>query len=305
MEKRESSDFINKEFTNQNKDVAWLCKAIQDEGYELGPMEAVPNSIEWLNELLRVPDLFEKVAGARSLPVTGEIEALANETAEARKRPFGQSDDNARRSLERLNRLVLELAHPPETPKMAYELVAVIRTSQGNHFLQEYENMDSFKRDMKEHREYSDWGLLVRSDQGKVVSSYLSSLGDREKIGMVDTEPMSTHVTPEGLSPQQSALRDAAIRHYKSNKAKAYISEQMQHVNAILQIGEALKPLFDKNGQPPPNAPLEDIIAERKKTQADIVWLETICLELKNVLTTLTVIEDGALDTLSRDSGRD
>lgn len=305
MEKRQSFDFIEKEFVNQNKDVPWLCKAIQNEGYALGPMEAPPNSIEWLNELLRLPYLFEQVAEARALPVAGEIEALAKETAEARKRPFGQADDDTRRSIERLNRLVLELAHPLETPKISYELIAVVRTCLGNHFLQEYENIESFKRDMKEHRGDADWGLLVRSDQGKVVSSYLSSLGDREKIGLVDTEPMSTHVTPEGLSPQQAALRDAAIRHYKSNKAKAYISEQMKHVNAILQIAEAIKPLFDKNGQPPSNMPLEDLIAERKKTQADIVWMETICLELKNNLTTLMEIESSALELLDRNSRRD
>lgn len=170
------------------------------------------------------------------------------------------------------------------------DFVAFIRTRRGHFFHQEYENIESFRQEMQEHRDDVVWGVLLRRETGNSVDIFLT--GERQKIGLVDTEPKNTDVTPEGLSPQQAALREAAITHFKSNKVRAYISEQLIHINPSQQLGGELRKLFDNKGRPPVNAPLEDVIAEREKVETQIKWLEAICTELRNNLVKLKEVEE-------------
>lgn len=306
MNQDQSADFYPDEFKNQNKDIQWLCQTIKNEGDEFGAVNAPENTVEWLNEILNITDFSDKVITWQTSPdLTDEIKRLRDETAGNRGKLFKNLDDNEQKAIRRLNRLTIELAYPRETPKSAYELIALIRTRRGDNFLQDYRNIEAFRKEMKEHRGDLDWGLLVRCDEGRIVADYFAELGDREKIGLVETEPMSTHVTPEGLNPKQAALREAAIKHFKSNKAKAYISEQMTHVNASRQLGDAVRLLFDNNGHPPANAPIEDIIAERVKIEAQIRWLDAISSELRNNLTTLKEIEDSAFELTREDQGKE
>ncbi len=129
-------------------------------------------------------------------------------------------------------------------------------------------------------------------------------LRDRKKIGLIDTEPKSSRKTPEGLTAQQQALREAAIKHFKANKVKAYIAEQIKHVNPNRQIGDGIRFLFDNHGNPPANVPLEDIFAERKKIEAQIRWLEALCSELRNNLSKVKEIEDLALELIGQGQGK-
>lgn len=294
-------EFGEDEFRNQNKDVPWLCQAIRNGGYATGSLNAPENSIDWLNEMLQVRALSDFILAEQpDLVLTDAIRRLRTETEKSRELLFKDLSADEQDAIKRLNRLTLELAFPRETPKIDYLLTAFIRTRQGSNVLQDYDNVQDFKQDMKERREDVKWGLLVRCDEGKVVDSYFSQLGSREKIGLVSTEPKSASVTPEELSPQQAALREAAIKHFKSNKAKAYISQQMTHVNASRQLGEAISYLFDDAGNPPPLAPLEDIIQEREETEVKIKWLEAICAELHNTLAQIKELEEDALALLSR-----
>lgn len=296
--------FHTDEFKNQNKDIAWLCQTLQD-SYQFCGIDAPGNTIEWLNEVLELPGFFDAISAERkSLALTDEIRELEGETAHSRKGSLDNLDEGERESIRKLNRLLIELLHPGETPKWRYQLMAMIRTRRGESFLQDYDNIAAFRQDMKEHRSDIEWGLLIRSDQGKVVSDYFAEEGDRDKIGLVETEPKSTSITPEGLNPRQAAMREAAVRHFKSNKSKAYISGQLKHVNSREQLGQAIKFLFDNNGNPPPLAPIEDIIMERKKTEAKIEWLEAICSELRNALSQLKEFEEGALELLGQDQQR-
>ena len=127
------------------------------------------------------------------------------------------------------------------------------------------------------------------------------SPGSRRQIGLVDTSARKTEAVNARLSKPQQALREAAIAHFKSNKLKAFVAEQVEHVNAARQIGEGIRFLFDRDNRPPANMPLEDIVAERKRIENHIAWLEAICAELKNSLVRVKQIEDAALDLLEAD----
>ncbi len=305
MKSNQSVDFCADEFGNQNRNVRWLCHAITQDGYALCTMNMPDNTIEWLNEILVFPGFYDVVIAVKpSLGLTNEIKELRDETAGIRNKLCKDLNDREQASIKRLNRLMIELAYPRESPKTGYELIAIIRTKQGSCFLQDYETIMSFKHDMKDHACDVEWGLLVRCDEGRVVANYFSDLGGREIIGLVGTEPKNTSITPEGLNPQQAALRDAAIRNFKSNKAKKFISGQLRYINASEQLGEGIKFLFDGSGNPSNLASLEDIVNERMQTEAKIRWLEAICAELRNILTKIKEIEDGALGLLEKYHGK-
>jgi len=124
--------------------------------------------------------------------------------------------------------------------------------------------------------------------------------GKRKRIGLVDTEPQTSEHPPEGLTPQQQALREATIRNFKANKVKEYIATQVEYINATRQIGEAIRFLMDSSGRLPANAPLEDIIAEREKMENQIKWLEAICSELRINITKIKEIEESAFEMIAQ-----
>jgi hypothetical protein len=130
----------------------------------------------------------------------------------------------------------------------------------------------------------------------------MRQVGSRKKIGLVDTEPRNAQQKVEGLTPAQQALREAAINHFKTNKLKAFIAKQIEYVNSNRQIGEAIRFLFDEHGNPPVNAPLEEIIAEREKIENQIRWLEAVCSVLRTNLSRIKEIEELALELV--DHGR-
>lgn len=305
MKRTQAVDFRVDEFANQNKNVRWLCHTIINDGYASGSTNVPDNTIEWLNEILILPGFFDDVIAVKpSLGLTNEIKKLREETASIRNKLFKDLSDSEQVAIKRLNRLMIELAYPREAPKIGYELIALIKTKSGSCFLQDYENSESFNQDMKEHRCDIEWGLLVRCDEGRIISNYFSELGDKERVGLVGTEPKNTSITPEGLNPQQAALREVAIRDFKSNKAKKFISGQMRHINTSRQLGESIKFFFDSSGRPSDIASLEDIVSERKQIESKIRWLEAICEELRNILTKIKEIEDGALELLGQYPGK-
>ena len=296
--------FTADQFRNQNKNISWLCQVIKSQGYALGATKAPENTVEWLNEILERTDFFDVVTAVMalkgSLELTDEIARLKDETADNRKGSFRDLSQTDQQDVMRLNRLILEAAHPSETPAYRYELIALIRNRNGDNFLQGYQNRGEFRRDMKEHRDDVEWGFLVRCDRGKVIDDYFSDLGDREKIGPVVTDPEGVDIVPEGIDPQEAALREAAIRSYKTHKLNTYILDQLEYVLGSAQLNKAIEFLFDDNGRSPALTTVEDIIAERKKIEANIAWLDAICLELRNSLALVKETEDGALEFLDR-----
>ncbi|MFO0752037.1 MAG: hypothetical protein U0411_01760 [Thermodesulfovibrionales bacterium] len=185
---------------------------------------------------------------------------------------------------------------PPEE----CEFTALIKTKTGRYVQQQYRDVVSFREEMQEIVNGVAWGALLRRDSGSSVE--LFSPGKRQKIGPTDSEPKSAEATPEGLTALQTALREAIIKQFKSNKVKAYIATQVKYVNTSRQIGEGIRFLFDAGGKPSANARLEEIVAERERTEVQFRWLDALCAEMRNNLTKLKELEDSALELLQHDT---
>jgi hypothetical protein len=122
--------------------------------------------------------------------------------------------------------------------------------------------------------------------------------GERPKLGYIDGNPVTTHPNLEKLTPVQRGLRDALLREFKARKAKKFVEKQVQYINGNRQVAEAIKILFDEHGQAPANAPIEDIIEERRQLEYQIRWFEAMVLELQTRLLRVREIEALAFDIL-------
>lgn len=125
--------------------------------------------------------------------------------------------------------------------------------------------------------------------------------GRRKGIGLVTTEPKSIKSEPKELTPQQQALRTAVITEFRSKKIKSFVAKQVKHINANRQVADGIRFLFDEKGLPPPNAPLEDIISERKKIESEIRWFEAMANEMRGRLVQIKEIEELALEMVNKD----
>lgn len=139
------------------------------------------------------------------------------------------------------------------------------------------------------------------SSHNKISDTKISK---RKYIGIADTEPSNSEVKQKWLTPQQQALREAAIKKFKSNKVKTYIAKQLRYINSNSQLADGVGYLFDEKGLPPPNCPLEDIVEERKKIEAEIRWFKAIGEELYNKLVQIKEIEDSAMELINEQSKR-
>jgi len=176
---------------------------------------------------------------------------------------------------------------------------ALIKTKQGRYLQHDFRSLESFRQRMKEEASRIAWAVLLRCDTGVFVELFHS--GQRQKIGLANTGSRSAGGTPAGLNPIQAALREAAIKHFKSKKLRAFIAEQVKYINASRQIGEGIRFLFDAQGRPSENARIEEIVAERDKTEIQLRWLEAICSALRDNLGKLKEFEDSALDLIQQD----
>ncbi len=122
----------------------------------------------------------------------------------------------------------------------------------------------------------------------------------RRKLGPIDGDPVTTHPNLKKLTPVQRGLRDALLREFKARKAKKFVEKQVQYINGNRQVAESIKILFDEHGQAPANAPIEDIIEERRQLEYQIRWFEATTLELQTRLLRVREIEALALDVLER-----
>lgn len=120
----------------------------------------------------------------------------------------------------------------------------------------------------------------------------------RQKIGPIDGDPVTTNPKLDKLTPTQKGLRDALLREFKARKAKKFVEKQVQYINGNKQVAEAIKILFDENGQAPANAPIEDIIEERRQLEYQLKWFEAMVLEMETRLLRVREIEALALDIL-------
>lgn len=124
----------------------------------------------------------------------------------------------------------------------------------------------------------------------------------RTRLSPSGENPETGRRDPSSLSPQQQALRRAMVDAFNAKKARRFLERQVKHISTNRDLADGIKFLFDEHGRPPANAPLEDIVDERRRVEYQIKWFEAILLELRNRLIRVKEVEDYALEMLSRAS---
>jgi hypothetical protein len=102
-------------------------------------------------------------------------------------------------------------------------------------------------------------------------------------------------------SPLKKELRQEVFRQFVIKKLKRSLGRHVEHIVGSRQIAESVRYLFDEHGEPPRNAPLEDIIAKRKELEGQIRWLEVLAAELRSRLTSVKEIEESALSLIEEE----
>lgn len=122
------------------------------------------------------------------------------------------------------------------------------------------------------------------------------------RLTPVPLNPETQRPDPSKLQPHQEALRQAMLNVFTAQKARRSLERQVQHISPNRNLAEGIKILFDDQGRPPENVPLEDIVDERRRLEYHIKWFEGILAELRNRLVRVREVEDYALEMLSRSS---
>ncbi len=110
-----SSDFYLIEFQGAFRENRLYSAINADINISLNTPE---NFLKWLNELLKVPnlyeELYEKIHDAR---FSKEIDMLVEKTKDFRNKRFSELNNDRQKDIKRLNRLLLEHFYPGKTPK--------------------------------------------------------------------------------------------------------------------------------------------------------------------------------------------
>ena len=122
----------------------------------------------------------------------------------------------------------------------------------------------------------------------------------RKRLSPSPENPETGRLDPALLSPHQRALRAAMMDSFNAKKARRFLEKQVKHIIVNRDLADGIKFIFDEHGRTPANAPLEDIVEERRRVEYQIRWFEGILLELRNRLVRVKEIEDYALEMLAR-----
>lgn len=113
-------------------------------------------------------------------------------------------------------------------------------------------------------------------------------------------DPVTGRPDPGKLNPQQAALRQAVVDAFNAKKARSFLQKHVHHVSVNRELSEGIRFLFDEAGRAPANAPLEDIVEERRRIEYQLRWLEGALQELKHRLVKIREVEDSALELLAK-----
>jgi hypothetical protein len=122
----------------------------------------------------------------------------------------------------------------------------------------------------------------------------------RNLLSPAPKDAKSGRPDPEKLEPHQAALRQAVVDAFNAKKARKFLQKHVHHISVNRELADGIKFLFDEKGRAPGNAPLEDIVEERRKIEYEILWLEGALNELRHQLVKVREVEDYALEMLSR-----
>lgn len=127
----------------------------------------------------------------------------------------------------------------------------------------------------------------------------------RERLSPAPMNAESGRPDPTQLKPHQAALRQAVVDTFNAKKARKFLQKHVHHISANHELSEGIKFLFDEHGRAPANAPLEDIVEERRMIEYHLLWIEGVLAEMRHRLVKIREVEDCALDMLSRASSDD
>jgi hypothetical protein len=113
-------------------------------------------------------------------------------------------------------------------------------------------------------------------------------------------DPVTGRPDPGKLNPHQAALRQAVVDAFNAKKARSFLQRHVHHISVNRELSEGIRFLFDDKGMAPANAPLEDIIEERRRIEYQLRWLEGALQELRHRLVKIREVEDSALELLAQ-----
>lgn len=109
--------------------------------------------------------------------------------------------------------------------------------------------------------------------------------------GRVDTSKMSV---------PQDAMRLSVVEWFHAKKSSNYLQQQINHIVSTRELMNGISFLFDENHRAPANAPLEDIVEERRMIEYRLLWLDSFATEMRDRLLRIREIEEAALEVLVR-----
>jgi hypothetical protein len=137
------------------------------------------------------------------------------------------------------------------------------------------------------------------SPPGETGDASADGSNKRERLSPVPLDERG-RIDPSRMNPNQAALRQAVVDSFNAKKARTFLQKQVNHINASRELANGIKFLFDEHGRAPANAPLEDIIEERRKVEYHLMWLESLTIEMRHRLVKIREVEDAALEVLAR-----
>ncbi len=112
----DSFDFSTEEFKDSFT-VEELCNAIEEDGYSLA-IVTYGNTIDWLNDLLTITDLYERIFEKKQeLSPSNDLHVLAEKTKGYRSKYFLHLTKREQNLIKHLNRLLIEECYLDIVPK--------------------------------------------------------------------------------------------------------------------------------------------------------------------------------------------
>ena len=115
------SEFSEEDFTVQPLSSKLLYQSIKNDGYDICTDTQDGSMIDYLNGLLTVTDLYEKVHLIKpDLPLSEEILRLVEKTKDLRSKRFDDMGIIEQQDIKEFNRSLLDEIYPELTPKMRH-----------------------------------------------------------------------------------------------------------------------------------------------------------------------------------------
>jgi len=119
--------FVPEEFKGEYS-VEKLYRAIKADGYNIS-IKAPENSLEWLNDVLKVPDLQGKILEKKEmLMYTPETKKFAHLTIRYQSKRFEALSQEEQNNIMRFNRLLLESLYEKNCPKAKYIIAVKVKS---------------------------------------------------------------------------------------------------------------------------------------------------------------------------------